>query len=71
MAKKGEKRGVGRPPSDSPAVRRISARLPPATAAALDAYLESQRPQPSETAVLLVALEDFLRAKGHHPKESG
>ncbi|MCC6416779.1 MAG: hypothetical protein IT429_00860 [Gemmataceae bacterium] len=67
MARKVEKRGPGRPPSSNPAVRRVAARLPPAMAAALDAYLASQRPQPTDTAVLLVALEDFLRAKGFPP----
>jgi len=36
---------------------------------AIDAYIESLRPEPSRTAVWTVAMEDFLAAHGFWPPE--
>jgi hypothetical protein len=45
----------------------LFARVPPPLAEALGAYLESLRPKPTTTAVVIAALEDFLEDKGFWP----
>jgi hypothetical protein len=65
--KSDEQRGPGRPPSPDPKIANLNARLPRDHALALEAYLGSQRPAPTVTAVVLTALEDFLRSKGFWP----
>lgn len=62
--KSDERRGPGRPASADPRIANLNARLPRRHARALQAYLDSHRPAPTVTAVVLTALEDFLRAKG-------
>ena len=44
--------------------------IDPALHDALRAYLDSQRPRPTTTSVVEVALEDFLRTKGFWPAPS-
>jgi len=44
--------------------------IDPALYEALRAYLGSQRPRPTTTSVVEVALEDFLRARGFWPPSS-
>lgn len=41
--------------------------LDPDLAAALDAFIEAQRIEPSQTAVFEVALRNFLRDEGYWP----
>lgn len=41
--------------------------IEPALYAALKSYLDSQRPRPTTTSAVEVALEDFLRTKGFWP----
>jgi hypothetical protein len=66
---KGKKR-VGRPSTGRTPTVTIFARVPPALAEALEAYLDSLRPKPTTTAVMIAALEDFLQAKGFWQTES-
>lgn len=54
-------------PLPEPTGKRLSARLPGDLEVALLLYLDSQRPRPTDTGVLLTALEDFLRARGFWP----
>lgn len=53
----------GRPGLQQP----LMAWIDPDLYGALQAYLASQRPKPTTTSVLEVALEDFLRGKGFWP----
>lgn len=64
MTKKrsGGKRPQGRSPADI-----IFARVPPPLRSAFRAYLASQRPAPSHTSAVIVALEEFLQARGFWP----
>lgn len=67
MKDKKPKKTRGRPATGrSPSVT-IFARVPPQLAKAFEAYLESLRPKPSSTAVVIAALEDFLQGKGFWP----
>lgn len=59
-----EKPGPGRPPADEPKAKRVAFRLRADLERALVAYLDSLRPRPTDTSVMEVALEDFLRSKG-------
>ncbi len=74
MAEK--KRKVGRPRrADSKRSQGVDRHADPRKAfhapaelfAALEAYREATRPQPSEAECLRTALEEFLRAKGFWP----
>jgi hypothetical protein len=59
-----EKKKRGRPATGRTPTETIFARVPPELSQALDNYLESLRPQPKTTAVVIAALEDFLAARG-------
>jgi hypothetical protein len=65
MADKDKKKRPGRPATGrSPSVT-VFARVPPPLADLLEAYLDSLRPRPTTTAVVVAALEDFLAARGY------
>jgi hypothetical protein len=64
VADRDKKKGRGRPPTGRTPTVTVFARVPPPLAQALDAYLDSLRPQPTTTAVVVAALEDFLQARG-------
>jgi hypothetical protein len=66
-----DKKGRGRPATGRTPSVTIFARVPPALSEALDAYLESLRPKPTTTGVMIAALEDFLQAKGFWPVKGG
>jgi hypothetical protein len=38
---------------------------------ALEAYLDTLRPRPTTTAIMITALEDFLAEKGFWPPKKG
>ncbi len=59
------RRGRPRVPRKEPVV--FYARGTTAHGRAIEAYLASLRPKPSTTAVILVALEEFLERKGFWP----
>jgi hypothetical protein len=61
--------GRGRPPSDKPPSRQVSVRLPADMDARLSAFLEAQMVEPSDTAVLLTALDQFLTRAGFPEKK--
>src|SRR5262245_30383182 len=65
------KTGRGRPRAEKPKDRRIGFRLRADLAEGLDAYLASLRPRPTDTSVMEVALEDYLRGKGFWPPPAG
>ena len=67
MSEKKKKQGRGRPSTGRTPTSTIFARVPPPLAKALDVYLDSLRPKPTTTAVVIAALEDFLQAKGYWP----
>jgi hypothetical protein len=67
MSQKKDKKPRGRPATGRTPSITIFARVPPQLAEALEAYLDSLRPKPSTTAVVIAALEDFLQAKGFWP----
>lgn len=56
----------GRPPGRKP-TDTIFARVPPELGKAIDDYLDSLRPAPTLTAVVKVALEEFLETQGFWP----
>lgn len=47
--------------------KAVNAWVDPALYAALQKYLDEQRPRPTMTSVVEVCLEDFLREKGYWP----
>lgn len=57
--------GPGRPPSGKPPSRQVSVRIPAELDARLQKFIEDQRVQPSDTAVILVALEQLLTQEGY------
>jgi hypothetical protein len=65
MSKDKDKKGRGRPATGRTPSVTIFARVPPPLAEALEAYLDSLRPKPTTTAIVITALEDFLAAKGY------
>src|SRR5262249_25900156 len=67
-SKKGSRKSAaGRPATGRTPTTTLFARGPPELGEALDAYLDSLRPQPRPTAVVRVALEEYLRSKGFWP----
>jgi hypothetical protein len=46
----------------------VFARIDASLGEAIEAYLEAQRPKPTLTSLLEVAIEDFLRSKGFWPR---
>lgn len=68
MAKssKPSKKGPGRPAGRKPTTT-IYARVEPSLGAALDAYLDSLRPRPTTTSVIVVAIEEYLKQQGFWP----
>jgi hypothetical protein len=66
MAKKKTNK-PGRPSSGRTPTTTIFARVPPDLGKAIDDYLDSLRPAPTLTAIVRVALEEFLQAKGFWP----
>jgi hypothetical protein len=67
MSQKKDKKNPGRPATGRTPSVTIFSRVPPPLAEALEAYLDSLRPKPSTTAVVIAALEDFLQEKGFWP----
>lgn len=47
--------------------KAVNAWINPDLHASLQAYLDAQRPKPTLTSVIEVAIEDFLRAQGFRP----
>jgi hypothetical protein len=72
MAKKSNKpkKGPGRPAGRIPTVP-IFARIAPALGQALDGYVASVRPKTTQTAVLELALEEYLAKHGFWPPAAG
>ena len=75
-----EKKKPGRKPSpdskrsqgaDRHTQPRKAFHAPAALFAALEAYIATTRPQPTEAAVLRVALEEFLEKRGLWPPKEG
>lgn len=50
-----------------PARRQVNARLPEEIARALERFKQSQRIPPDSTAVILIALREFLEREGFLP----
>lgn len=66
MAKKPPKRRPGRPRGRTP-TETIFARVSPDLAKALDSYVSTFRPKTTQTAVVEVALEEYLTKHGFWP----
>ncbi len=63
-------RKVGRPATGRKPTRTIFARVPPYLGDALDVYLDGLRIRPNLTAVVIKALEEFLRGEGALPTDA-
>jgi hypothetical protein len=56
----------GRPPGRKTSAT-VYARVDPELEGAIDAYIQAQRVQPTQTAVVIVALQEFLEKEGFWP----
>lgn len=57
----------GRPRSKKPPGIPVSARLPENLVAALDTFIDELKPKPDRKAVIIDALERYLKEKGYWP----
>ena len=68
MPSKKPGRGAGRPPNDPPKISEsISLRVSAEMNAVLQAHVDSIKPKTTSSAVLVLALEEYLVARGLWP----